>query len=285
MNVFLIGVGLIGGSFAKDLRKYYPQASFYGISRKERTLDKALELGIIDHKATMEELSLATIVIISIPVDVTIPVLVEVLDRISDDCLVFDAGSIKESICLAVQNHPKRKNYLACHPIAGTEFSGPDAALEGLYDQKTMIICEVEATSFKLQELAVELFRAIGMRIRYMNAKSHDKHIAYVSHLSHISSFMLGKTVIEKEKNENDIFDMAGSGFESTVRLAKSSPAMWTPIFAENKSNVIEALEEYISNLTAFKELMKTNAFEAVYDEMEQTNKIKDILNGIPHNN
>jgi len=285
MNVFLIGVGLIGGSFAKDLRKFYPQASFYGISRKERTLDKALELGIIDHKATMEELSLATIVIISIPVDVTIPVLVEVLDRISDDCLVFDAGSIKESICLAVQNHPKRKNYLACHPIAGTEFSGPEAALEGLYDQKTMIICEVEATSFKLQELAVELFRAIGMRIRYMNAKSHDKHIAYVSHLSHISSFMLGKTVIEKEKNENDIFDMAGSGFESTVRLAKSSPAMWTPILAENKSNVIEALEEYISNLTAFKELMKTNAFEAVYDEMEQTNKIKDILNGIPHNN
>ena len=285
MNVFLIGVGLIGGSFAKDLRKYYPQASFYGISRKERTLDKALELGIIDHKATMEELSLATIVIISIPVDVTIPVLVEVLDRISDDCLVFDAGSIKESICLAVQNHPKRKNYLACHPIAGTEFSGPEAALEGLYNQKTMIICEVEATSFKLQELAVELFRAIGMRIRYMNAKSHDKHIAYVSHLSHISSFMLGKTVIEKEKNENDIFDMAGSGFESTVRLAKSSPAMWTPIFAENKSNVIEALEEYISNLTAFKELMKANAFEAVFDEMEQTNKIKDILNGIPHNN
>ena len=285
MNVFLIGVGLIGGSFAKDLRKFYPQASFYGISRKERTLDKALELGIIDHKATMEELSLATIVIISIPVDVTIPVLVEVLDRISDDCLVFDAGSIKESICLAVQNHPKRKNYLACHPIAGTEFSGPDAALEGLYDQKTMIICEVEATSFKLQELAVELFRAIGMRIRYMNAKSHDKHIAYLSHLSHISSFMLGKTVIEKEKNENDIFDMAGSGFESTVRLAKSSPAMWTPIFAENKSNVIEALEEYISNLTAFKDLMKTNAFEAVFDEMEQTNKIKDILNGIPHNN
>jgi len=285
MNVFLIGVGLIGGSFAKDLRKYYPQASFYGISRKERTLDKALELGIIDHKATMEELSLATIVIISIPVDVTIPVLVEVLDRISDDCLVFDAGSIKESICLAVQNHPKRKNYLACHPIAGTEFSGPEAALEGLYNQKTMIICEVEATSFKLQELAVELFRAIGMRIRYMNAKSHDKHIAYVSHLSHISSFMLGKTVIEKEKNENDIFDMAGSGFESTVRLAKSSPAMWTPIFAENKSNVIEALEEYILNLTAFKELMKTNAFEAVFDEMEQTNKIKDILNGIPHNN
>jgi prephenate dehydrogenase len=233
----------------------------------------------------MDDLSTADIVIISIPVDVSVPVLVEALDRIKEDCLVFDAGSIKLPLCEEVKNHPKRKNFLACHPIAGTEFSGPEAALEGLYKDKTMIICEVEATAFKLQELAVELFRAIGMRIRYMNAKSHDKHIAYVSHLSHISSFMLGKTVIDKEKNENDIFDMAGSGFESTVRLAKSSPAMWTPIFAENKSNVIEALEEYISNLTAFKKLMEEDSFDAVFNEMEQTNKIKEILNGIPHNN
>ncbi len=285
MNVFLIGVGLIGGSFAKDLRIQYPDTTFYGISRREATLDKAVELGIIDHKAIMDDLSKADVVILSIPVDVSVPVLVDVLDRISEKCLVFDAGSIKEPICEAVKNHPNRKNFLACHPIAGTEFSGPEAALEGLYKDKTMIICEVEATAFKLQEKAVELFRAIGMRIRYMNAKSHDKHIAYVSHLSHISSFMLGKTVIEKEKNENDIFDMAGSGFESTVRLAKSSPAMWTPIFAENKSNVIEALEEYISNLTAFKKLMEDDSYEAVFNEMEQTNKIKEILNGIPHNN
>lgn len=285
MNVFLIGVGLIGGSFAKDLRIQYPETTFYGISRREATLDKAVELGIIDHKAIMDDLSKADVVILSIPVDVSVPVLVDVLDRISEKCLVFDAGSIKEPICEAVKNHPNRKNFLACHPIAGTEFSGPEAALEGLYKDKTMIICEVEATAFKLQEKAVELFRAIGMRIRYMNAKSHDKHIAYVSHLSHISSFMLGKTVIEKEKNENDIFDMAGSGFESTVRLAKSSPAMWTPIFAENKSNVIEALEEYISNLTAFKKLMEDDSYEAVFNEMEQTNKIKEILNGIPHNN
>ncbi len=285
MNVFLIGVGLIGGSFAKDLRTQYPDTNFFGISRREATLDKAVELGIIDHKAIMDDLSKADVVILSIPVDVSVPVLVDVLDRISEKCLVFDAGSIKEPICEAVKNHPNRKNFLACHPIAGTEFSGPEAALEGLYKDKTMIICEVEATAFKLQEKAVELFRAIGMRIRYMNAKSHDKHIAYVSHLSHISSFMLGKTVIEKEKNENDIFDMAGSGFESTVRLAKSSPAMWTPIFAENKSNVIEALEEYISNLTAFKKLMEDDSYEAVFNEMEQTNKIKEILNGIPHNN
>src|SRR6056300_178736 len=281
MNVFLIGVGLIGGSFAKDLRTQYPDTNFFGISRREATLDKVVELGIIDHKATMEDLSKADVVILSIPVDVSVPVLVDVLDRISEKCLVFDAGSIKEPICEAVKNHPNRKNFLACHPIAGTEFSGPEAALEGLYKDKTMIICEVEATAFKLQEKAVELFRAIGMRIRYMNAKSHDKHIAYVSHLSHISSFMLGKTVIEKEKNERDIFDMAGSGFESTVRLAKSSPAMWTPIFKQNKENVIETLEEYINNLQHFKELMQQDNFSEIFNEMENTNYIKQILNGI----
>ena len=194
---------------------------------------------------------------------------------------MFDAGSTKEDICLKVKQHPKRRNYLAAHPIAGTEYSGPSAAIKGLYKNKTNIICEVEDTAFKLQEKALKLFSELGMRIRYMNPKAHDKHIAYVSHLSHISSFMLGKTVIEKEKNERDIFDMAGSGFESTVRLAKSSPAMWTPIFEQNKTNVIETLEEYINNLKHFKQLMESGDFEAVYNEMETTNHIKEILNGI----
>jgi prephenate dehydrogenase len=150
-----------------------------------------------------------------------------------------------------------------------------------LYVGKTNIICEVEKTTFKLQEKALKLFTAIGMRIRYMDPVAHDKHIAYVSHLSHISSFMLGKTVLEKEKNERDIFDMAGSGFASTVRLAKSSPAMWTPIFQQNKENVIETLEEYINNLQHFKELMQQENFDEIYNEMENTNYIKQILNGI----
>lgn len=180
-----------------------------------------------------------------------------------------------------VENHPKRRNFLAMHPIAGTEHSGPAAAISGLFQGKTNIVCEVEKTTFKLQEKALKLFSDIGMRIRYMNPEAHDKHIAYVSHLSHISSFMLGKTVIDKERNERDIFDMAGSGFASTVRLAKSSPAMWTPIFKQNKTNVIETLEEYINNLSHFKELMKQDDFEAIYKEMESTNYIKDILNGI----
>lgn len=280
-QVFIIGVGLIGGSFALDIKKQNPECVVYGIDKSEAHLDKAKTLGIIDKKATYEDLSTADVVIVAIPVDAALEVLPKVLDLVSDETVVFDAGSTKEDICLKVKNHPKRRNFLAAHPIAGTEFSGPDAAIHNLYNNKTNIICEVEETAFKLQEKALKLFADLGMRIRYMNPKAHDKHIAYVSHLSHISSFMLGKTVIEKEKNERDIFDMAGSGFASTVRLAKSSPAMWTPIFKQNKANVIETLEEYIDNLKHFKKLMLEDNFEAVFKEMETTNHIKDILSGI----
>lgn len=280
-NVFIIGVGLIGGSFALDIRKLHPECTVYGIDKNEMHLDQAIQLEVIDKKANFEDLNEADLVIIAIPVDATLKVLPEVLNHISDKAIVFDAGSTKEDICAKVKDHPKRRNYLAVHPIAGTEHSGPSAAIVGLYKNKTNIICEVEETAFKLQEKALKLFSDLGMRIRYMNPVAHDKHIAYVSHLSHISAFMLGKTVIDKEKNERDIFDMAGSGFESTVRLAKSSPAMWTPIFEQNKTNVIETLNEYINNLQQFKKLMEDGDFEAVYKEMETTNHIKDILNGI----
>jgi prephenate dehydrogenase len=280
-NIYAIGVGLIGGSLAIDIKKNNPDVVIHGISRKEATLNTALELGLIDKKATLDDIANADLVIVSIPVDATVKLLPTILDKISDTGLVVDAGSTKVDICKVVENHPKRRNFLAMHPIAGTEHSGPTAAIEGLFKGKTNIVCEVEKTTFKLQEKALKLFTDIGMRIRYMNPEAHDKHIAYVSHLSHISAFMLGKTVIEKEKNERDIFDMAGSGFASTVRLAKSSPEMWTPIFKQNKTNVIETLEEYITNLTEFKELMKSDDFEAIYQEMKNTNHIKDILNGI----
>ena len=277
----MIGVGLIGGSFAIDIKKNNPEAVIHGISRKDETLNKALELNLIDKKATLDDIVDADLVIVSIPVDATVKLLPTILDKISDTGLVVDAGSTKEAICKAVEYHPKRRNFLACHPIAGTEKSGPTAAISQLYVGKTNIICEVEKTTFKLQEKALKLFADIGMRIRYMDPISHDKHIAYVSHLSHISAFMLGKTVINKEKNERDIFDMAGSGFESTVRLAKSSPAMWTPIFKQNKENVIETLDEYINNLQQFKELMMKDDFTSIFKEMESTNHIKKILNGI----
>ncbi|WP_275315708.1 prephenate dehydrogenase [Tenacibaculum bernardetii] len=281
MNVFVIGVGLIGGSMVLDIQREYPQAIIYGIDANENHLNKAKEIGVINHKATFNDLKKAAIVIISVPVDVQLEILPKILDTISDTCLVLDVGSTKAQVCEVVKNHPKRRNFLATHPIAGTEFSGPSAAHENLFQQKTNIICEVEKTAFKLQEIALEIFSKLGMRIRYMDAESHDKHIAYVSHLSHISAFMLGKTVIEKEKNERDIFDMAGSGFASTVRLAKSSPAMWTPIFKQNKENVIETLDEYINNLQQFKKLMLQDDFTEIYNEMESTNHIKKILNGI----
>ncbi|MEQ6123198.1 prephenate dehydrogenase [Pseudotenacibaculum sp. MALMAid0570] len=281
MKVFIIGTGLIGGSFALDIQENYTEAKIFGVDKNPTHIKEAIAYGVIHEEATLEDLSKADIVFVTIPVDTTLGLLSNILDKVNDNTLVIDAGSTKQDICNSVKDHPKRRNFLASHPIAGTEFSGPTAAIKGLYKQKTNIICEVEKTAFKLQEKALEIFSKIGMRIRYMDPVSHDKHIAYVSHLSHISSFMLGKTVIEKEKNERDIFDMAGSGFESTVRLAKSSPAMWTPIFEQNKTNVIETLEEYIGNLQKFKTLMQQENFEAIYEEMENTNHIKNILNGI----
>ena len=282
MKIGIIGIGLIGGSFARDIRTSYKNPEILGYDANAAHLAEAEELGLIDRSGGEADWENLDLVLACIPVDALVEELPIYLDRISEDCLVLDAGSTKALICEAVAKHPKRRNFMACHPIAGTEFSGPSAAFSGLYEGKTMIICEIEKTAFKLQERALELIRNIGMRVRYMNPVAHDKHIAYVSHLSHISSFMLGKTVIDKEENERDIFDLAGSGFESTVRLAKSSPEMWTPIFEQNRENVLETLKEYIQNLEVFKRKMEENDFKAVYEQMAQTNKIKDILKGIP---
>lgn len=281
MKVHVIGIGLIGGSMVLDIKSLHPDATIYGIDTNESHLAEAIALGVVDKAATFEDLAEADFVIVSVPVDVALAVLPKVLDAIGENTIVFDVGSTKIPVCEAVTNHPKRRNFIAAHPIAGTEFSGPSAAIQGLFEGKTNIICEVEKTTFKLQEKALDLFKSMGMRIRYMDPKSHDKHIAYVSHLSHISSFMLGKTVINKEKDEQDIFDMAGSGFESTVRLAKSSPAMWTPIFKQNRKQVVKTLEEYISNLSNFKKLLENEDYDAIYNEMQSVNRLKEILNGM----
>ncbi len=280
MKVYVIGIGLIGGSMALDIQALDKDAVVIGIDANDSHLEQAIELGIIHQKSELTGVIDADFVIVAVPVDIALGLLPKVLDLVTDETLVFEVGSTKSPICEAVLNHPKRRNFLATHPIAGTEFSGPTAAIRNLFVDKTNIICEVEKTTFKLQEKGLKLFKDLGMRIRYMEPKSHDKHIAYVSHLSHISSFMLGKTVIEKEKDEKDIFDMAGSGFESTVRLAKSSPAMWTPIFKQNKKQVVKSLEEYIANLSQFKELLESGNYEQIFNEMESTNRIKEILNG-----
>lgn len=280
-HIYIIGTGLIGGSLALDFKNVLPDCIIYGIDKNETHLIEALAIGIVDQKATYKDLYKADLVVLAVPVDVAVNELPKVLDSVSDFSVVMDVGSTKKAICKAVDNHPKRRNFLATHPIAGTEFSGPKAAILNLFKNKTNIICEVEKTASKLQEQVLDVFVKIGMRMRYMNPESHDKHIAYVSHLSHISSFMLGKTVIEKEKNERDIFDMAGSGFESTVRLAKSSPEMWTPIFKQNKQNVVETLDEYIQNLSMFKQMIVNDDFQSVYNAMKDTNYIKQILKEI----
>ena len=280
-QVSIIGVGLIGGSFALDLKHFIPEVHITGIDQNETHLTEAISLGIMDQIGSMNSLKTADLVVLAIPVNAALKILPQVLNLISDQAVVIDMGSTKEAICKAVSTHPRRAQFLATHPIAGTEFSGPSAAIQGLFKNKTNIICEVEKTLPNLGESVLSVFKTMGMHLRFMAAKDHDKHIAYVSHLSHISSFMLGKTVIEKEKNERNIFDMAGSGFESTVRLAKSSPDTWTPIFEQNKDNVIETLTEYIQNLNQFKAFMEKDDFEAVHNEMKNTNYIKQILKGI----
>ena len=280
-NISIIGVGLIGGSFALNLRALYKDAFIQGIDQNDAHIAEAIDLGLIDKKGNLESIGQSDLVVLATPVNAALKLLPNILDRLSPKALVVDMGSTKSTICQAVDGHPKRAQFLANHPIAGTEFSGPSAAHLSLFKNKTNIICDIEKTDPELSKSVLDIFEAIGMKIRYMDSKAHDKHIAYVSHLSHISSFMLGKTVLEKEKNERNIFDMAGSGFESTVRLAKSSPEMWAPIFEQNKANVIETLEEYIQNLNHFKALMESDAFEAIRSEMENTNYIKTILKGI----
>lgn len=282
MRLAVIGVGLIGGSWAKALREQSQVSEVLGIDRSEEHLDQALALGIIDRVIDYSQLAEADLVFVSIPVDQLVLELPKILNHVGPSTLVIDAGSTKRAICDSVAQHPKRAHFLAAHPIAGTEFSGPKAALADLYLGKLAIVCEIEKTAIDLQERAMKAFSALGMRVRYMGAKEHDVHVAYVSHLSHISAFMLGKTVMEKEKDDRTIFDLAGSGFASTVRLAKSSPEMWAPIFVQNKEPLLETLEAFIEHLTAFKRLIEEGAVEALTEEMKHINSIEKILNPLP---
>lgn len=280
-KIAVIGLGLIGGSLALELKKS-SWATIYGIDKNEDHLERALELGIIYEKASIEIVSEADLVIIAVPVNVIPEIALRVLDHIGEDTLVFDVGSTKAAVCDAVRNHPKRKNFVAVHPISGTEFSGPDAAIYNLFNEKVNIICERELSGSSMIDRAIKIFEDLKMKNVFMDsAVQHDKHIAYVSHLSHISSFMLGKTVLEIEQDEKNIFNMAGSGFASTVRLAKSNPETWTPIFMQNSENLLKSLDEYIKNLNEFKEILTRKSADDVLSIMRNTNRIKDVLAGI----
>jgi len=272
-------LGLIGGSMAIALRKTGLASELFGIDSNPENAKKALELGLVDKILPEDEaLSKADLIILAIPVNATCAFLPSVLDAAGKNATVIDLGSTKNLICKSVAMHPKRNQFVASHPIAGTEYSGPEAAFFGLFQNKTNIICEKEKTSEASLAVARKVFDALGMNTIFMDPVEHDKHVAYVSHLSHVSSFLLGQTVLDMEKDEKNIFDLAGSGFASTVRLAKSSPDMWAPIFEQNAEYLGQALTEYIMHLQRFQyHLMKREGKE-LHKIMTKANEIKRVL-------
>jgi prephenate dehydrogenase len=282
MKVTIIGLGLIGGSMAIGLRKAGLASELTGVDLNSKNSNRALELGLVDKiDSDGKALSSADLIIIAIPVSALCALLPSVLDVIGKNTVVIDAGSTKTQIAKAVSGHERRKQFVAAHPLAGTENSGPDAALDGLFTDKTIIICEQDKSSPEALAIAEKIFKALKMKTIFMEADEHDKHVAYVSHLSHVSSFLLGQTVLDIEKDEKNIFELASTGFASTVRLAKSSPDMWAPIFEQNVEYLSQALLEYIMHLQKFHyHLMKRDTKE-LHRIMSQANEIRRVLDGI----
>lgn len=279
MNVAIIGVGLIGGSMALALKEKGIAKNVIGVGRSESSIKKAIDLGIIDEAMSLEDaVKKSDLIYIAIPVDTTIPVMLQVMDLINDKQIVVDAGSAKFALCDAVKDHPKRTQFVATHPMWGTEYSGPEAAVKDAFAGRACVICEKEKTDTEALLIVENMYKTLHMHIIYMDSVNHDIHAAYVSHISHITSFALANTVLEKEKEEDAIFEMAGGGFESTVRLAKSNPAMWAPIFMQNKENVLDVLNEHISQLRKFKSSLEKENMEYLIELMENANKIKRIL-------
>ena len=277
--VTIVGVGLIGGSFSLALKNLGLTTKVIGVSRTKASELKALELGLIDEAMSLEDAVRASdLIYVAIPVDTTIPVMKQIMDLVTGQQIVVDAGSTKLALCESLKDHPMRHRFVASHPMWGTEYSGPEAAVQDAFTGRTCVICEKDRSDAAAVEKVENVYRQLGMRMTYMDADSHDMHAAYVSHISHITSFALANTVLEKEKEEDAIFELAGGGFESTVRLAKSNPAMWVPIFMQNKDHVLDVLNEHISQLRKFKSCLEKENFEYLQELIEQANKIKRII-------
>jgi len=279
MKLTVIGLGLIGGSMAKDLRKAGFAHEITGVDASQENAQEALQLGIIDRIDSLETaVAKADMVIIAIPVDKVLNTLTKVLDLISDQTTVIDVGSTKKLIAEAIENHPRRRNYVAAHPMSGTENSGPTAALEGLFEGKINIICDQEKCGPQHLAFAEKVFQVLGMDIAYMTADEQDHSTAFISHLPHAAAFALANAVLDKEDREI-IFDLASGGFNSTVRLAKSSPEMWGPIFQQNKQYIVESLDVYIKHLKAFRKSIESDP-EEMMALMKNANRIRGILAG-----
>lgn len=282
MKLTIVGLGLIGGCMGIDLRRAGFATALVGVDINEQNGQLAVSLGLVDRIEPEDKaLAWADVVLLAIPVNTMSALLPQVLDAVGPNAVVIDTGSTKSMICRAVSNHPKRHQFVAAHPIAGTENSGPSAAFAGLFRNNTNIICERDKSSEQAIATATRIFDLVGMNTIYMEPDEHDKHVAYVSHLSHVSSFLLGLTVLDIEKDEKNIFNLAGSGLASTVRLAKSSPDMWAPIFEQNAEYLGQALAEYIMHLQRFHyQLMKKNTKE-IYRVMREANQIRKVLDGM----
>ncbi len=278
-NITIVGVGLISGSFALAMKEQGFAKKVTGVSRTAASARRALELGLIDEALPLAEaVSKSDLIYVAIPVDVTIPVMKEIMGLVTEKQIVVDAGSTKNALCEALKDHPMRSRFVASHPMWGTEYSGPEAAIRGAFSGRACVICEKEISNVDAVTIVENIYRCFGMNIVYMNAADHDVHAAYVSHISHITSFALANTVLEKEREEDAIFELAGGGFESTVRLAKSSPAMWAPILMQNRENVLDVLNEHISQLRKFKASLEKENLPLLVELMTNANKISRII-------
>ncbi len=279
MKIAVIGVGLIGGSIALKLREKEFADFVYGIDKSDTHLQEALEFGIIDEKADYEHgIKKADLIIVAVPVDSTRKILPEVLDLISENQTVMDVGSTKSGITEAIKNHPNRNRFVAFHPMWGTENSGPKSAQKESFTGRAAVICDKEDSAKDALKLVEKVAEILEMHTIYMEAEAHDIHTAYISHISHITSYALANTVLEKEREEDTIFQLASSGFSSTVRLAKSHPEMWVPIFKQNKENVLDVLNEHISQLRKFKSALEKENYDLLEELIRNANKIRPIL-------
>jgi prephenate dehydrogenase len=278
MCVAIVGIGLIGGSMALALKEKGLADWVVGVDANLEHQKKAIDLKLVDEILPLHEaLVKSDLIILAIPVNAAEKLLPKLLDQVHLQVLM-DVGSTKEGLLKSIENHPKRGRFVATHPMWGTEYSGPTAAVSGAFIDKATVICNKEESDVDALQMVEKVYETLGMHLVYMNAKAHDVHVAYVSHISHITSFALANTVLEKERGEDNIFELASGGFESTVRLAKSNSDMWVPIFMQNKENVLDVLNEHISQLRKFKSCLEKENFEYLKELIEQANGIKRIL-------
>lgn len=282
-KIGIIGLGLIGGSIAIDLRRRGFASEFLGVDADPLNASAAEKMGLVDRVVTLEEcIDQSDMVIVAVPVGAALKLLPGILDRFEQtgakDKIVIDVCSTKELLARSVKYHSCRRQYVASHPMSGTEYSGPWAAKPGLFDGRAGIICDSHESDPKAVRIVEELYQALNMRLIYMNSSNHDVHTAYVSHVSHVTSFALALTVLDKEKDEKHIFDLASGGFSSTVRLAKSGASMWTPILMQNRDNILHVMDTYIEKMQAFRQALAADDEDAVRDLIEEANKIRRII-------